>query len=55
VAAGRPRKPKAIRKDAHLNIRLTAQQRATIGKAAAKAGISASSWVVLVALREAGQ
>ena len=44
---------KAAKKDAHLNIRLTSEQRGLIGTVAAKAGISASSWVLLLALREA--
>jgi uncharacterized protein (DUF1778 family) len=53
VAAKRSDKREATRKDAHLNIRLTSEQRRIIGAAAARAGISASSWVVLLALREA--
>jgi len=53
AAARRGGKREAIRKDAHLNIRLTSEQRSLIGAAAARAGISASSWVLLLALRAA--
>jgi uncharacterized protein (DUF1778 family) len=51
VVVGRRKK---ARKDAHLNVRCTPEQRAIIGAAAAKLGISASSWVLSLALREAG-
>lgn len=53
MAARRTRKRKSVRKDAHMNIRCTVEQRNIISAAAMKAGLTASSWVLILALREA--
>ena len=49
------RKPKDERKDTSTRIRLTGEQKATLTKAAAKAGLDLSGWVRSIALREAGK
>jgi hypothetical protein len=50
---GRPKIPKRAQKGEHVNIRLTTEQKAELATAAQRAGIGLSSWMLLVALREA--
>lgn len=51
--AGKPVvRRKIVRKEENLHIRLTKPQKAAIEKAAAKAGLGASSWLLMLALRE---
>ena len=47
------RKVKAERKEDSVRIRLTAEQKETLTKAAAKAGLDVSGWIRSIALREA--
>jgi uncharacterized protein (DUF1778 family) len=49
----RPARRKQVRKDRNLNIRCTVEQHEELTAAAAKAGVSTSSWVLALALREA--
>jgi uncharacterized protein (DUF1778 family) len=51
--AARVKRRKAVRKEANINIRVTAEQKAELAQAANHAGASVSSWMLLVALREA--
>jgi uncharacterized protein (DUF1778 family) len=51
--AGKRRKPAGARKEAHINIRLTDEQKAELTRAATHAGIGVSSWLLTVGLREA--
>jgi predicted HicB family RNase H-like nuclease len=53
MAAKRGAKKKPVKKDENLNIRLTTEQKAEIAAAAERAGLSASSWVLALALKEA--
>jgi hypothetical protein len=53
VGSVKRRKPKAERKETSLRIRLTAEQKERLTKAAKKAGLDASGWVRSIALREA--
>ena len=47
------RKPQKELKDAAILIRLTEEQKATLGEAAKKAGLDLSSWLRSLGLREA--
>jgi len=47
------RKPAAVRKDAHINLRLTESQKDELTAAATHAGLSVSSWLVSLGLKEA--
>jgi uncharacterized protein (DUF1778 family) len=47
------RKGKAERKEDSVRIRLTAEQKETLTRAAAKAGLDVSGWMRSIALREA--
>jgi len=49
------RKPKGERKESSVRIRLTDEQKETIAKAAAKAGLDVSGWMRFIALREAAR
>ena len=49
------RKVKAERKEDSVRIRLTGEQKATLTKAAAKAGLDVSGWMRSIALREAAR
>jgi uncharacterized protein (DUF1778 family) len=42
-----------VNKDENVNIRVTSEQKAELVQAATHAGISVSSWMLAVALREA--
>jgi len=53
MAAGKRRKPAGLRKEAHINIRLTDEQKAELERAATHTGIGVSSWLLTVGLREA--
>ena len=55
VARAKRRKDVSVRvtKDENINIRVTAEQKAELAEAATHAGISVSSWMLAVALREA--
>lgn len=50
---GRPKMPKALKKGRTINIRVTAEQKAELVKVANHAGLGVSSWMLIVALREA--
>jgi uncharacterized protein (DUF1778 family) len=45
--------PKRRNKEEHINVRLTAEQKAELATAAMHAGLGVSSWMLTVALREA--
>ncbi|HEV3193983.1 MAG TPA: hypothetical protein VGY54_25935 [Polyangiaceae bacterium] len=47
------RKPKALRKEKDIRIRVTDAQKRTLVDAAAKSGIGVSSWLLTLGLREA--
>jgi uncharacterized protein (DUF1778 family) len=49
------RKPKAQRKEATIQIRLTVEQKRALTVAAERAGLDVSSWLRTLGLREAGQ
>jgi uncharacterized protein (DUF1778 family) len=51
--AARAKRRKTVRKDENVNIRVTAEQKAELAQAAAHAGTSVSSWMLLVSLKEA--
>jgi uncharacterized protein (DUF1778 family) len=50
---GRPKTRRALQKSEHLNIRLTAEQKAELTAAASHAGLGTSSWVLATALSAA--
>ena len=52
-AKGKRRKPAAMRKEAHINVRLTDEQKAELARAATHDGLGVSSWLLTVGLREA--
>lgn len=47
------RKPKGERKEEMVRVRMTAEQRDVMEKAAEKAGLDLSGWLRMIALREA--
>jgi uncharacterized protein (DUF1778 family) len=47
------RKPKAMRKEADIRIRVTDEQKERLIAAAQRAGIGVSSWLLTLGLREA--
>jgi len=49
------RKPKAQRKEATLQVRLTVDQKRVLTEAAERAGLDVSSWLRALGLKEAGQ
>jgi uncharacterized protein (DUF1778 family) len=49
------RKPKAQRKEATIQIRLTVEQKRSLVDAAEKAGLDVSSWLRTLGLQAAGQ
>lgn len=51
--AAKAKRGKVVRKEENINIRVTAEQKAELAQAATHAGISVSSWMLTVALREA--
>jgi uncharacterized protein (DUF1778 family) len=51
--AAKKKGAKRAAKDVNINIRVTADQKAELTRAAERAGISLSSWVVATTLREA--
>lgn len=51
--AGRPKKRASARKTGTVNIRVTADQKAELVRAAEHAGLGVSPWMLTVALREA--
>jgi len=55
LAPMKRRKPKGERKESSVRIRLTDEQKETLTKAAAKAGLDVSGWMRSIALREAGR
>ena len=44
---------KAVRKDAHINVRLTVEQKGELEAAATHAGLGVSSWLLTVGLERA--
>jgi hypothetical protein len=52
---GRPKKPDSERKDSELRIRLTAQDRLALDKAAQSAGKETSTWARHILLKNAGK
>lgn len=53
VSMAAKKRRKTVRKEENLNIRLTTEQKAELTAAATHAGTGVSSWVLLLALREA--
>jgi uncharacterized protein (DUF1778 family) len=53
MATTKRRKPKALRKEAIVNIRMTDEQKTTLTEAAQKAGLGVSPWLLSLGLREA--
>ena len=53
MAIVKRRKPKALRKETSIRIRVTTQQKVTLEDAARRAGIGVSSWLLTLGLREA--
>jgi mobilization protein NikA len=53
MGAGKRRKPAGLRKEAHINIRLTEEQKSELTSAATRTGIGVSSWLLTVGLKEA--
>ena len=53
MATVKRRKPKALRKEAVINVRVTDEQKVTLTEAATRAGLGVSSWILTTALREA--
>jgi len=49
------RKPKALRKDDMIRIRVTADQKRVLTEAAERTGLDVSAWLRVLGLREAGQ
>jgi len=49
------RKPKGERKEASIRIRLTAEQKDTLARAASRVGLDVSGWLRSIGLREAEQ
>ena len=50
---GRPKLRKALQKGAHINIRLTDEQKDELTAAARHAGLGVSPWMLALALKEA--
>jgi len=44
---------KAVRKEAHINVRLTDEQKDELARAATHTGLGVSSWLLATGLREA--
>jgi len=53
MATVKRRKPKAQRKEAIVNVRMTDEQKATLTEAASRVGLGVSSWLLTLGLREA--
>jgi uncharacterized protein (DUF1778 family) len=51
--AKKRRKPKTLRKENQIRVRVTDAQKKTLTDAATKAGIGVSSWLLTLGLREA--
>ena len=47
------RKPKALRKEESIRVRVTDAQKKTLTDAATRAGLGVSSWLLTIGLREA--
>lgn len=48
-----PKRRKTVRKDNHIQIRVTAEEKAKLSAAATKAGLGVSSWMLTVSLEAA--
>lgn len=53
VAAKKVMRRKSVRKEAHINVRLTEEQKDELAVAATHAGTGLSSWLLVIGLREA--
>ena len=53
MAAVKRRKPKTERKEFVINVRVTAEQKDVLVDAATKIGLGVSSWMLMLALKEA--
>jgi uncharacterized protein (DUF1778 family) len=53
MAAKKAQRRKTVRKEAHINLRLTDEQKGELTIAATHEGLSVSSWLVATGLREA--
>jgi uncharacterized protein (DUF1778 family) len=51
----RIKRRKEVRKDQDIRIRVTADQKQTLTDAATRAGLGVSSWMLMLALREANE
>jgi uncharacterized protein (DUF1778 family) len=49
------RKPKALRKEGSIRIRVTEDQKRVLTEAAERAGLDVSSWLRALGMREAGR
>jgi DNA-binding MarR family transcriptional regulator len=50
--ADKPKRRKSERKESNVHIRVTEAQKAAIEEAAARSGLGASSWMLMLAMRE---
>lgn len=48
----KPKRRKSVRKESNIHIRVTETQKDAITAAAEKAGLGASSWMLMLAMRE---
>lgn len=53
IVGARKGRRKIVHKDAHVNIRLTSEQKDELTAAATRAGLGVSSWLLATGLREA--
>ncbi len=53
MGAARKVRRKAVRKEAHINLRLTDEQKDELTRAATHAGLGVSGWLLATGLREA--
>jgi uncharacterized protein (DUF1778 family) len=52
MAQKKTRKPKALRKEDSIRIRVTEEQKEGLTEAATRAGLGVSSWLLMLGLRE---
>lgn len=53
MATVKRRKPKVLRKEESIRIRVTTEQKEALTEAATRAGLGVSSWLLTLGLREA--
>ena len=52
VKPPKPKRRKAVRKEQNVHIRVTSEQKEAIETAAERSGLGASSWMLMLAMRE---